>query len=162
MFFICLSYSPSVLLFCQRNSSEPAQLIIILVKLCSCVDVHIRRKFWFNFFPGSYAPLELRNSAKMKYTTKTFCYCNPSETVYQNLMKPFFSYICRNLLFEIFLREKLELNLAKIYYFMQLVWNRFSMNDREAVQSDIFLKWSSSIRYLFDSDCPNITQMWQL
>ena len=76
-----LSFSPSVLLFCQRNSSEPAQLITILVKLCSCEDVHIRRKFWLNFFPGSYAPLELRNSAKMKYTTETFCYCNPSETV---------------------------------------------------------------------------------
>ena len=34
-----------------------------------------------HFFPGSYAPLELRNSAKMKYTTETFCYHNLSETV---------------------------------------------------------------------------------
>ena len=35
------------------------------------------------------------------------------------------------------------------YYFVQLVWNRFSMNDRE-------------IRFIFDSERSNITQMWQL
>ena len=29
--------------------------------------------------------------------------------------------------------------LAKVYNFVQLVWNRFSMNGSEAVQSDIFL-----------------------
>ena len=28
---------------------------------------------------------------------------------------------------------------AKIYHFVQLLWNWFTMNDREAVQSDIFL-----------------------
>ena len=44
----------------------------------------------------------------------------------------------------------LNYNKNKIYYFMQLMWNWFSMNDREAVQSDTF----------FDSEHPNVTQMW--
>lgn len=34
--------------------------------------------------------------------------------------------------------ERTMKTLAKIYYFVQLVWNQFSMNDREAVYSDIF------------------------
>ena len=48
--------------FCRRNSSETAQQI--LVKLCICLDAHIFRRFWFNFFPGSYAPFEFRNFEK--------------------------------------------------------------------------------------------------
>ena len=46
-------------------------------------------------------------------------------------------YIHRKYWFDFFLREQLKL-LPK-YYFVQLVWNWFSIYDREAVQSDIFL-----------------------
>ena len=46
-----------------------------------------------------------------------------------------------------FLFETKIRTLAKIYYLVQLVWNRFIMNDREA---------------LFDIECPNVKQMWQL
>ena len=38
------------------------------------------------FFHGSYTPFELRNLAKIKYTTKTVCQGNFSETVQQNFM----------------------------------------------------------------------------
>ena len=47
---------------------------------------------------------------------------------------------------DFYLRKKTR-TLAKIYFFVQLVWNRFIMNDREA---------------LFDIECPNVKQMWQL
>ena len=44
--------------------------------------------------------------------------------------------------------------MAKIYYFVELVWNQYS----------IFIEWrrSCSGQYLFDSEHPNVTQMWQL
>ena len=41
--------------------------------------------------------------------------------------------------------------LAKIYYFVQLVWNRWSTNDREAVQSDIFLTVNVQMLHRFDN-----------
>ena len=37
-------------------------------------------------FPGSYAPFELRNLTKIKYTTKIVCQCDSSETAEQNLL----------------------------------------------------------------------------
>ena len=39
--------------------------------------------------------------------------------------------------------ERTIKSLAKTYFFVQLVWNCFTMNDREAVQSDIFWQWMS-------------------
>ena len=57
---------------CQRNSSEATQQNF--VKLCSyeeqCVDVHIYRKFWLNFFLGVMPLFELRKMTKIKDTTQ--------------------------------------------------------------------------------------------
>ena len=40
------------------------------------------------FFPGSYAPFELRNLGKIKYTSETDCQRNSSlKTAQQNFVK---------------------------------------------------------------------------
>lgn len=71
--------------FCQHNSSsETAQQKFM--KLCSCVDLHITcsRKFWFNFFPGSSAPFELKNLTIIKNITKIVCQHNsPVKLLYR-------------------------------------------------------------------------------
>ena len=75
---------------CQLNSSETAQQN--LLKLSSneghrCVDVHIHKKFLFNFFSRSCALFEHRNLAKMKDTTETVCQRKSSEAARQTFLK---------------------------------------------------------------------------
>ena len=43
--------------------------------LCRCAYLW---KFWLIFFSGNYAPFELKNLAKIEYTTETVCHLNSS------------------------------------------------------------------------------------
>ena len=109
------SVCPGFFLSGECNSSETAQQNFI--KLCSyeghnaCVDV-----IFSPFFTWELYPFELKIWKKLKNLTNW-----------------------NRLSAQLLWNEQLELNLAKICYFLQLMWNRFSMNDREAVQSDNFL-----------------------
>ena len=104
----------------------------------------IHQNFWFNIFSWSYAAFEPWNLAKVKYTTETVCQRYSSETLNRILWNIVVDkdILCAcAYLQEIydFIFERTIRTLDKIYYFVQLMWNRFKVNDREAVQSDIFL-----------------------
>ena len=43
--------------------------------------------FVSNFFSGRYTPFELRNLAKIRYTTETVCQGKSSETAQQHFVK---------------------------------------------------------------------------
>ena len=82
---------------------------------------------------------------KLKYSFEKVCQRNSSKTAQQNVVKlcSYEEHSCtgaysQKILLWFFPESTIK-TFAKIYHFMQLVWNRFTMNDREAVQSDIFL-----------------------
>ena len=111
------------------------------------------------FFVLSYAPFILINIAKIKCTTEIICHRNSSKPL-NRISRNFFQYssygqtvnrcirvFSGNFYLIFFPREKLEL-WPKYTISRNLCETGFSMSDREAVQSDIFL-----------SECPNVTQM---
>ena len=72
---------------CQCNFSETAQQNFM--ELCSyeghngmmCI---YRGISYLIFFPGNYAPFELRRLSKIRYTTETVCQHNSSENAQQS------------------------------------------------------------------------------
>ena len=98
-----------------------------------------------NVFPGGYAPFAPLNLDKVKYTSETVCQCISSAPL--NRISWNFEVdkdmLCtcvfaQDILIWFFSVSTIR-SMANVYYFVQLLWNRFSINASEAVQSDIFL-----------------------
>ena len=100
-------------------------------------------------FSGSYAPFELRILAQIKYTTETVCHRNSSKLL-NRILRNFVvdkDKLCtcahlQEIFIWLFSKSTIR-TWAKIYPVLFrascVKWNWFSRNDREAVQSDIFL-----------------------
>ena len=50
-----------------------------------CRFIYFRRKFLFTFFPGSYAPFELRNLTKIEFAIKQFVSATPLKLLNRTL-----------------------------------------------------------------------------
>ena len=140
---------------CPRNYSETT--LQNFVKLCSFV--HILRNFGFIFFSGSYTRINWKNLAKIKCTGETDCHCN-SFKILNRISKNFIVHkdiSCTCILtgnsdqIWFFLSERIIRTLAKVHFFVQLMWNWFSINDREAVQTDIFLTVNVQMLHKYDN-----------
>ena len=119
------------------NVFDPSYSQSVLVFFVSPMLLKLLNKLSWNC---SYTPFELRNLAKIEYTTVTVCQRNSSRPLKRILWKfvvdkdilcTWWAYLQKILIW--FIPER------KIHYFVQLVWNWFTMIDREAVQSNIFL-----------------------
>ena len=85
-----------------------------------------------------------RDLANIKYTTRTVYHLNsPNQTI--QFWDIYQGHALHIYIFNGFFSERTIRKLAEINYFMHVVWNRFTINDREAVQSDIFLKMNAQI-----------------
>ena len=119
--------------------------------------MHIHKTFWFNFFYRSNTPFELRNLSKIKCTSTWYyfyhgqivCHCNPSKMlkwiswnliVYKDILCT--CVYSQEIMIWFFFSKRTTRTSAKKHDFMQIVGNWFSINDKEAIQSDISLWFS--------------------
>ena len=132
------------------NSSETTQQNF--VKLC--IYKHIWRKFWFFIFLAvtgmPLLNLEILQKIKWNFVVmfilRTYC-------VHVHIYRIFSFYF--------FLREQIELWPRYTSYFMQLVWSGFSMNNRAAVHSDIFLPVNIQMLHKCDNYQLSISDYYQ-
>ena len=134
-------------LLLKQFVSATAKQIFVKLKLyrIHCVNVHVRRKLWLMFSLGVTPLLHLSIWTKLNILLKLFVSASPlnHSTEFYEILKLIraccvYVYLHRIYWFDFFSVSTIR-TMAKVYYFVQLVWNRFSMNGSEAVQSDIFL-----------------------
>ena len=133
------------------NSSETTQQNF--VKLC--IYMHFWRKFWFFIFLGVTGMPLLMNLDVLQKIKWNFVVMLILRTYCVHV------HIYRIFSFYFFLREQIELWPRYTSYFMQLVWSGFSMNNRAAVHSDVFLPVNVQMLHKCDNYQLSISDYYQ-